>query len=196
MISLIIFFIGVIVTCTCSLIFITSMEWWLICIISAVAIIGMIVINGIIAIIVCKWLPKRWFQKDVKMFNASKKECRFYEKLGVKKWKDKILDLGKTNGFKKDRIENDTKYIERFIYENNMGFITHIVSAILGSFAFLILPIEFWLPMGVPIVVTSFILNIMPVMILRYNMPRLKTMLRFSQRKSIKENSSENKTEN
>jgi hypothetical protein len=37
--------------------------------------------------------------------------------------------------------------------------------------------------MGLPIVITSLILNIMPMIILRYNLPRLKTLLRFNQRK-------------
>ena len=41
--------------------------------------------------------------------------------------------------------------------------------------------------MGLPIVVTSVILNILPVMILRYNMPRLKIMLKFCLRKVNKE---------
>ena len=186
MISLIIFFIGVIITYSCSWVFIKSVDWWMVCIISAVAIIGMIAINGIIAIVVCKCLPKKWFNNNAKIFSVSKKECAFYEKLKIKRWKDKTLDLGKLNGFKKNKVENNVEYIERFIIENNMGFITHFVSAILGSFAFLILPIDFWLPMGIPIVITSLVLNIIPIMILRYNIPRLKTMLRFNQRKNIK----------
>ena len=191
MISLIIFFVGVIVTFACSLIFISSMDWWLICVVAVVAIIGMIAINGFIAIVFCKWLPKKWFAKDSKFFNATKKECAFYDKLKIKKWKDKTLDLGKLNGFKKNKVENNSEYIERFILENNMGFVTHFASAILGSFAFLILPINFWLPMGVPIVITSLILNVIPVMILRYNMPRLRTMMRFNQRKIVQEKQSD-----
>ena len=183
MLSIIIFLLGVVVTLTCSLLTLTpEISWWLTILISFASIIGMFGVNGVVAITFCKLLPKKWFQKDSKIFNPSKKECKFYEKLGVKKWKDLILDLGNLNGFKKNKIENNPEYIKRFILENNMGFAEHFVSAIISLFAIFILPIKFWLPMGLPIAITSFILNITPVVVLRYNTPRLKTLLKFSER--------------
>ena len=184
MYSIIIFIIGCIITITTSLIFlIDAMKWWIIVIIAISSIIGMIAINGLVAFICCKILPKKWFKTNSKFFNPSKKECKFYEKLGIKKWKDKNIDLGKLNGFKKDKIENDPEHIKRFILENNMGFFEHFVSLFVSVLAMFILPMEFWLPTGLPIVITSLILNILPVMILRYNMPRLQTLLKFSERK-------------
>ncbi len=183
MLSIIIFLIGCVITLTTSLIFlIDSISLWLIIIIAISSILGMIAINGLVALIFCKWLPKKWFIGEKKIFNPSKKECKFYEKLGIKKWKDLNIDLGKLNGFKKDKVSNDPRYIERFILENNLGFVEHFVSLFVSIFAMFILPIKFWLPMGLPIVITSLILNIIPIMILRYNMPRLKTMLKFSLR--------------
>ena len=183
MLSIIIFLIGCIITITTSLVcLINSTSWWLIVIIAVSSIVGMIAINGLVATICCKWLPKKWFIGDKKIYNSSKKECKFYERIGIKKWKDLNLDLGKLNGFKKDKIENNPEHIKRFILENNMGFVEHFISAILSLFAIFILPIKLWLPIGLPIGITSFILNIIPVMILRYNMPRLKTMLKFSER--------------
>ena len=183
MLSIIIFLIGVVVTYSVSLpIFGPSVGWWQVSLIALLVIVGMIAINGLIAMVCCKCLPKRWFMKDNWLFNASKKECKFYEKLGIKKWKDKNIDLGRLNGFKKDKIDNNPEYIKRFILENNMGFVEHLVSAIVSFLAIFVMPQKFWLPMALPIAVTSFILNIMPVMILRYNMPRLKTMLKFSLR--------------
>ena len=83
----------------------------------------------------------------------------------IKSWKDKCIDLGKLNGFKKDKIENDSEHIERFILENNMGFIDHLVSALVSILVIFILPIKFWIPMGIPIGLTSLILNIFPMMI-------------------------------
>ena len=180
MLSIIIFIIGVIVTYICSLLVLTSsMSWWLVSIFAFVSIVGMIAINGLVAIICCKCLPKKWFMGDKRIFNPSKKECKFYEKIGIRKWKDKNIDLGQLNGFKKDKVENNPEYIERFILECNLGFIEHFVSLFVSVLAMFILPIKFWLPMGLPIVVTSLILNSLPIMILRYNMPRLKTMLKF-----------------
>ena len=186
MLSIIIFIIGCIVTITTSLIFlIDTMKWWVIVIIAICSIVGMIAINGLVALICCKILPKKWFNSDSKLYNPSKKECKFYEKIGIKKWKDKNIDLGQLNGFKKDRIENDSEYIERFILENNMGFVEHFISVIVSVLAMFILPIRFWLPTALPIVITTLILNIIPIMILRYNMPRLKTLLKFSKRGKI-----------
>ena len=183
MISIIIFLIGCVVTLTTSLLVLSgSMNWWLVLIIALCSIVGMIAINGIVALVCCKLLPKKWFVSNSKFYNPSKKECRFYEKLGIKKWKDKNIDLGQLNGFKKDKIENNSEYIQRFILENNMGFVEHFVSAILSFLALFVLPIKFWLPMSLPIVITSLILNLLPIMILRYNMPRLKTLLKFSER--------------
>lgn len=185
MLTIIIFLIGCIITYLTSLIVLSnSMSWWLILIIATASILGMVLINGLMALIVCKLLPKKWFVGEKKLFNASKKECKFYEKLGIKKWKDWVVDLGKLNGFKKDKVEDNSEYIKRFILENNLGFIEHMISVLASVLALFILPIKFWLPMSLPIVLTSLIINTMSIMILRYNMPRLKTLLKFSERKN------------
>ena len=130
------FIIGVLITYICSLLSLTSlMSWWTVSFFVFVSIAGMITINGVIAIICCKCLPKKWFLSDKKIFNPSKKECKFYEKIGIRKWKDKNIDLGKLNGFKKDKIKSDPEYIERFILECNMGFIEHFISIFVSIFA-------------------------------------------------------------
>lgn len=184
MLSIVIFIIGCIVTVTTSLIcLIHAFKWWTIVIIAICSILGMITINGFVAAIFCKFLPKKWFDPNSRIFNPSKKECDFYEKIGIKKWKDLCIDLGNLNGFKKDKIENSPEYIKRFILESNMGFVDHFVSLFVSVGVMFLLPMEFWLPTGLPIVITALILNIIPIMILRYNMPRLKTLLKFSERK-------------
>ena len=187
MLSIIIFIIGCIVTITTSLIFINSMSYWLVLCVSVIAILGMMTINGVVAIICSKLIPNKYFAGDKKFYLPSTKECKFYEKLGIKKWKDLNIDLGRLNGFKKDKIENTPEYIERFILENKKGYLTHYVSAIVSVVAIFILPVKFWVPMGFPIAITSLILNIIPAMILRYNMPRLKIMLKFSLRNKEKQ---------
>ena len=187
MLSIIIFIVGVIITLTCSLIILTpKLSWLFIVLVVNSSIIGMIAINAVVAIVCCKLLPQKWFNQEKKIFNPSKKECKFYEKIGIKKWKDYCIDLGQLNGFKKDKIENKAEFIERFILENNMGFIDHLVSAFVSLVAIFILPSKFWIPIGIPVGLTSFVLNVLPLMILRYNMPRLKTMLKFSLRNEKK----------
>ena len=158
------------------------------------AVIGMVLINGLVATICCKLLPDKWFTQNNKMFKASKKETRFYEKLGIKKWKDKTIELGILNNFRKNKINSveDSKYIEQFIVENNKGFLEHTLSIFISIAAIFIMPKKYWLPMALPIAITSVIINGMAVMILRYNMPRLQTLLRFSQRNENKEKESIN----
>lgn len=186
MITIVIFILGVIATYVSSICtLINKMSWWSISLIALGAIVGIIVINGLVATICCKVLPKKWFDYNIKFYNVNKKECRIYEKFGIKKWKDKTLELGKCNGFRKNKIQdqNSPEYAKRFLIESNMGIMTHFVSAIISFPAIFILPMKFWLPMGLPIAITSFILNIVPIMILRYNVPRLKTLLKFSERR-------------
>lgn len=148
------------------------------------AVIGMVIVNGLVATICCKLLPDKWFKHSRGLFSAGRKETRLYEKLGIKKWKDKTLELGVLNNFKKDKIEapNNPEYVEQFIIENNKGFTEHLISIFVSFAVIFIMPKKFWLPMGLPIAITSAIINGMAVMILRYNMPRLKTLLRYTQR--------------
>lgn len=187
MLSIVIFIIGVIVTYTLSYLCLNNLFsyvnlTWIV----AVSILGMIAINGVTATICSKLIPNKYFNGDKKFYYPTAKERKFYEKIGIKKWKDLTIDLGKLNGFKKDKIENNPEYIERFILENKKGYLTHFVSVIMSVLAIFILPIKFWLPTGLPIVITSVILNIIPMMILRYNMPRLQIMLKFCLRNKNK----------
>ena len=183
MISLIIFGIGVVLTYLFGYIFLgVSVGYFNITWMAAASVVGMIVLNGIVAIICSKLIPNKFFDEDKKFYFPSKKECKFYDKIGIKKWKDRTLEMGFLNGFRKNKVEDSPEYIERFILENKKGYLTHFVSVFVSIFAIFILPIKFWLPIGIPIVITSLVLNIIPMMILRYNMPRLKTMLKFTLR--------------
>ena len=154
------------------------------------SVIVMIAMNGLIAIICCKILPDSWFSDKFRIYRTSKKECRFYEKIGIKHWKDKTAELGSLNGFRKNKLAKpeEPEYIKRFILETNKGFLTHFISLFISFLAIFLLPSKFWLPLGLPIALTSFVLNLIPVTILRYNMPRLQVMLKYSERKQNKEN--------
>ena len=185
MISLIIFLIAVVFTLSLNLILFANVySFWIITLIVVGSIIGMIAINGFIAALCSKWLPDSWFSDKFKFYQVSKKECRFYEKLGIKKWKDKTAELGFLNGFRKNKLAepDNPEYIKKFIMETNKGFLNHFICLFLSFLAIFILPIKFWLPLGLPIAITSFILNLIPVAILRYNMPRLQIMLKYAER--------------
>ena len=144
-----------------------------------------IVLNAIVALVTCKIFPDKWFDPNAKFFCPSKQECRFYEKIGIRKWKDKNAELGSLNGFRKNKLGSagDEKYIAQFILECNKGFLDHFASIVVGTLAILALPPKFMLPIGLPIIITNFILNFMPIAILRYNIPRLKVAQKFAARK-------------
>ena len=165
-------------------IFMDTMLIWDITWIYVVAVVAMIAIDGLVATLCCKWLPDKWFDHNKKIFSPSKRECRFYEALGVKKWKDKTIELGILNGFRKNKIASpdSPEYIERFLLETNKGYITHLLILPVSLLSIFLMPMKFWLPMALPIALTSCIINFLPIIILRYNMPRLKTMLKYSLR--------------
>ncbi len=192
MITIIVFLVGTILTYIINFaVFYGKMNMWFLALIVLLAIAITILLNGLVATICCKCMPDKWYAGNKKIFNPSKKECRFYEKLGVKIWKDKILELGKANNFSKKSLSSTTNpaYAEKFIIENNKGFINHLISIIVIIFAIFILPKKFWLPMGLPIAITNFIINYMSLIILRYNMPRLQVLLKYSKRAKERLNS-------
>ena len=143
-------------------------------------------IDGVFAIIVKK-LPEQWFSKDKKCFQVSKKSQKFYEKLGVRKWKDKVWELGGLGGFRKNKVSEpeNIKYVEKFIVESNKGIITHIICTLVGFLDMLILPKKHILSIALPVAIVNLILNILPIIVLRYNYPKLQTMYKRLQRKAM-----------
>ena len=147
--------------------------------------IGAIVVDGIFATIVRWLLPKKWFTIDKKGFIAGKKECSFYEKIGIKKWKDLIIELGFFTNFRKNKIAepNNNEYIERYITEANYGIIVHICCMIFGFLVILLYP-SLYLFVGIPVSVVNLVLNFMPVACLRYNLTKLHKIYRINEKRA------------
>ncbi|MCQ2592459.1 MAG: hypothetical protein MJ188_06700 [Treponema sp.] len=170
---------GDILICIFNLIFnrpIYGYSIWYGIIASVLAAVGVIAIDGICATIVRRCLPEKWFDYTVDFHDPSKKECRFYEKLGIKKWKDYVLELGMFTNFSKKSVQNpnDVAYIERFILENNYGVWCHNTGAVLGFLLILFYPSYLKWSMALPACIINFILSSLPTMILRYNTNRLR----------------------
>lgn len=131
-------------------------------------------IDGVVALTV-HLLPKGMFEPHRKAFHVSEKKIKFYKKLGVKKWKEKVPDLGQFANFKKNKIENpfSLKYIHKFLVENCYGDMIHIVSAFMGFLIIFFPPVDLAISIALPVAIINFIINYMPVMIQRYNRPKL-----------------------
>jgi len=186
MISWIIFILGVI--SSISLGYFTNMDnfaFWQFIVIFVTALAILLVLNAICALICSKVLPNKLFNNQSKFFTPGKFEYNLYKKLGVRTWKDKTAEWGKLNGFSKNKIEEpkNPEYIKRFILECNKGYLTHLSSILLSIILFFCVPKVLVLPMALPMFVTSFLLNSIPIAILRYNVVRLKTLLLYAERK-------------
>ena len=77
---------------------------WIFPVLVVIATIYQILIDAIIAIILNLFHPK-WLLKR-KVFNVSKGEQRFLEKLGIRHWKNKVPELGRLGGFSKANVSN------------------------------------------------------------------------------------------
>ncbi len=147
--------------------------------------VGVIIVDLIFAFIVRRLLPSKWFGVDKKCYVPKKRECRFYEKLKIKAWKDKVLELGAVTGFRKNKLAkpDSLEYLERFIVEANYGIVVHLVCAILGFLIIFFYPLKYFLCFGVPVGFVNAVLNILPLFILRYNLPKLHTLYKYNLKK-------------
>ncbi|MGN0961175.1 MAG: hypothetical protein ACI4PF_03120 [Christensenellales bacterium] len=140
-----------------------------------VSVIVEILIDGLCSLI-CEKLPNKFYKLNNKLFQISKKEQHFYEKLGIKKWKDKVWELGALGGFRKNKIvdRNNVEYLDRFIIEVCKGMVGHIVNIFAGFLVIFILPLKYWWRIGLPVAMVGAFLNLLPILILRYNLPKLQ----------------------
>lgn len=136
-------------------------------------------IDGGIAILINK-LPSRWFGVDNPHYRVSRWERSLYARLGVRRWKDKVWELGGLGGFSKRSLKepSNPEYIERFIIECNKGVLTHRLSYFAGFLAMLTLPNLCAFTVALPVGAVNLFLNILPTVALRYNTPMLQSVLR------------------
>ncbi len=143
-------------------------------------------LDGVIAIIINK-TPDRWFGAENSFFRVTETEKRLYQKLRVRRWKDKVWELGGLGGFSKKNLRqpNDPQHIEKFIIACNKGVVTHRLSYPIGFLAMLTLGNLCSLTIALPVALVNLYLNILPTIVLRYNTPKLQMILsRLKKRKN------------
>lgn len=140
-------------------------------------IVVLVALDGISAFLIRR-LPEKWFSYKANFFKVSKKECKFYEHLGIKYWKDHILELGMFTSFSKKHVTNSEspEYFERFILESNYGSVIHFTGVFLGFLILFFYPRTLLFSMSLPAAIINAFMNVFPLMILRYNIPRLERM--------------------
>ena len=142
-------------------------------------------LDGAIAISV-RLLPDRLFGIGNPIFRVFGWERRLYKILGVRRWRDKIWELGGLGGFSKAKIDRprDPEYLEKYIIECNRGVATHTLSYGVGFLAMLTLDGVTAFTVALPVAVVNLFLNILPTIVLRFNTPLLKAMLERLQKHS------------
>lgn len=133
------------------------------------SVLACILIDGILAAIFHTQVKK--MKPFSKYFTVSKRERNFWIKLGVKKFKDYLPDLGVLVKFRKSSIENpkSKEYIYAYMQESCCGEIGHILALFLGYLVIFLFPLKFWLCYGLPIATINAILIFLPAIALRYN---------------------------
>ena len=133
-----------------------------------------------------------------KFFNERKGERTFYEKIGVRKFKDKIPELGKTlKFFDKTKVpENpNSEYMLMFIHETALAELMHLITVFVAPLILVIMPLRYLLYISLPIMIVNILLQIMPIIVQRYTRPKLvagyKRLLRNEERLAEKENKAE-----
>ena len=142
--------------------------------------------DGVIAILINK-MPDQWFGVDNPIFFVSNTEKSLYKKLRVRLWKDKVWELGGLGGFSKKILKepSNPKYIEKFIVECNKGVVTHRLSYPIGFLTMITLPNVCAFTIAFPVAIVNLYLNILPTIILRYNTPKLKAILKRLKNKQV-----------
>ncbi|MBR2023064.1 MAG: hypothetical protein IJ996_00920 [Clostridia bacterium] len=145
---------------------------------TALAIVTVILVDGLVAT-VCRLLPQRFANSADTFYQVSQKEKKFYEKLKIRKWKDKIPEIGHFTGFRKNKIAQpqSVEYVERFLLEACYGELGHLWIMPIG---FVILALFFisetWIALAIPVAIINAILNVLPVFVLRYNRYKLEIL--------------------
>ncbi len=147
------------------------------------------VINGATAGI-CRSLPKKWVPYEAKFFHVGKREKNFYEKLQIRKWKEKVPEIGQFTGFRKNKVVDpkSVEYIERFLLECRYGEVGHIVSCF-SSFLVMLLcliPAVRW-TVVLPIAIIGALMNMPSYMILRYNSYKLDVLYQANKKRAARE---------
>lgn len=114
------------------------------------------------------------FYRECKLYAVGKGEMNFYRAIRLNNWKDSIIELGFLGGFSKKKIAtpDSPAYVDKFIYELNKGMFVHYIG-VLGSFIILALPLPGFWSVSFIVAMFSVVLNFLPLMVLRYNKPRL-----------------------
>ena len=141
-----------------------------------------VIVLSIVIFLIGRIYPRKWIKENAFPFTSFKfeKNGKVYEKIKIKKWKTVFPDFSYLitkilpNFMPRKRIDKDPKTkIPVLIKESCVAESTHFIAIILGLFCITIYPKLG----GIITYIVYALLNVPPILIQRYNRPRLKTAL-------------------
>ena len=147
-------------------------------------------LTGIVGFFSGRIMPKRWIKPEKGWFRSFsfEKNGAVYEKLGIRKWQNRVPDMSRILPFMMPAKNLSGDYEDRLpvmIQETCVAELVHIVVCVLG------LPCLWMWPGAGGVIVTAIfigLLNLPFILIQRYNRPRLiRLQQKLLSRKSKKE---------
>ena len=164
----------------------------------AIGVVFEILVDGLVATI-ARLMPAKFADHTKKVYQVSAKEKKFYEKLKIRMWKDKIPEIGHFTGFRKNKLAEpqSIEYVDRFLLESCYGELGHFFALFLGFTVLFLYPLsDVWFALAIPVAIVNFFLNLPSLLVLRYNSYKLvvlkKSLLKKQQRAQKAEKPVEN----
>ena len=109
-----------------------------------------------------------------------------WEELRIRKWKDKIPELGQFTNFHKNKIAEpkNNAYLERYMLEAAYGEVIHFAGVFAGFLVILFFPFRFILCLTLPVAAVNIFFNLPSLFILRYNYYKLRVLYDANERKA------------
>ncbi len=145
---------------------------------TTLAVVLVILVDALVAT-ASRLLPAKCANHEKKIYTVSAKEKKFYEKLKIRKWKDKVPEIGHFTGFRKNKIADpkSVEYLDRFLLEACYGELGHFLSLFLGFAILLFFPLTgIWFAVSIPVAIINLVLNLPSLFILRYNSYKLEIL--------------------
>ena len=168
--------ISIILVFSINLIFNFSWQTFLYCLLA----LAMVILPCIVYVTIIEFLPQKLFNPQKRIFKTSKWETKFYEKIGIKKWKENIPVIKSVHSkFDKTQIADpkNAEYLYLFLTENCKAGLGHGVSMLWGYLSvfvlMFILPITFIFSAWLPVAIVSGFVHFLSFAIQRYLRPRL-----------------------
>ena len=157
---------------------------------TALAVLLVILIDAVVATI-CRLLPQSCADERKKIYAVSAGEKKFYEKLKIRLWKDKIPEIGHFTGFRKNKITDpkSVEYLNRFLLEACYGELGHFFSVFFGFLLLLLFPLtNVWFAISIPVCIVNALLNLPSLFVLRYNSYKLRILRNSNLKKQERQN--------